>query len=175
MRKTTQYGRPKRETDSCHHCGSFGKPRPLRGSVVRECENCAARWSDPRLALALERQGIDVCMMDMLSSVARVTNPFELPVRQSRRMVMTGQSTGGTPLSDALSVAADRVRWKRGETFVVVITDGEPDSEEAYADTLDDIGAFAGSTIGMALVGIFGLAFCWYGVGMVRSDSRALA
>ncbi|EMA37766.1 hypothetical protein C447_12360 [Halococcus hamelinensis 100A6] len=34
---------------------------------------------------------------------------------------------------------------------------------------------FAGSTVGMALVGIFGLAFCWYGVGMVRTDSRALA
>jgi hypothetical protein len=33
---------------------------------------------------------------------------------------------------------------------------------------------FVGSTAGMVMVGILGLVFCWYGIGMVRTGSWSL-
>ncbi|RJT07559.1 hypothetical protein [Halococcus sp. IIIV-5B] len=34
---------------------------------------------------------------------------------------------------------------------------------------------FAGSLAEAVMVGVLGFVFCWYGVGMIRRDSRALA
>ena len=112
------------------------------GSMSSDDIACAERAS-AGLGMALERAGVDVCIMDMHAKTARVANPFEFPVAESREMIVTGETGGGTPLAEALSVAADRVRWKPGETFVVVITDGKPDNPGEYRDTLNDIGQFA--------------------------------
>ena len=95
------------------------------------------------IALAFERIGIDVCLMDMLENTARIVSPFETPIEDARRAAVTGETGGGTPLAQALSTVADRVRWKPGQTFAVVVTDGQPNDPGAYADALEDIGHFA--------------------------------
>lgn len=113
-----------------------------RSTSMKGDISCAER-ATTSLALAFERVGVNICVMDMYLNTPRVAKPFELPVSHSKDMLMTGETGGNTPLSEALSVAADQVRWKGKEPFVVVITDGEPNSPTEYEDTLTEIGKYA--------------------------------
>ncbi|WP_299331661.1 VWA domain-containing protein [Haloplanus sp.] len=89
-------------------------------------------------AFALESVGVEVTILDLHDSTVRLVKTGTEGVRETRNRVLTGRAGGGTPLSDALSLA--RARFIDAENpFVLVVTDGLPDDEAAYTAELDTV------------------------------------
>lgn len=89
-------------------------------------------------AFALESVGVAVTILDLHDSTVRLVKTGTENVRETRNRILTGRAGGGTPLSDALSLA--RARFIDAENpFVLVVTDGLPDDETAYTAELDAV------------------------------------
>lgn len=109
----------------------------MSGAPVRDAEEAMAS-----MALALEkvnrRDKINVSVMDLLNSEARLTLPFGADITSERGNLVTpnGQSGGGTPLAQVLHLARKRVQQEDSQPFMVVITDGRPSSLQKYRSEL---------------------------------------
>lgn len=78
------------------------------------------------LAYALEEIEIKMCVIDMCNSKPRLAKPYRRKVEPLDNL-LTGETSGGTPLSDALRLARKRVEDREGTPFCIVVTDGQPD------------------------------------------------
>lgn len=88
------------------------------------------------LAYALEKIDIETCVIDMCHSKPRLAKPYGRDVEPSLDSLLTGETGGGTPLSDALRLARRRVEDREGTPFCIVVTDGQPDDQQDYVDEL---------------------------------------
>ncbi len=88
------------------------------------------------LAYALEEIEIETCVIDMCNSKPRLAKPYGRKVEPALDNLLTGETSGGTPLSDALRLARKRVEDREGTPFCIVVTDGQPDDQQAYVDEL---------------------------------------
>jgi len=89
-----------------------------------------------RFALACEDLGINVAIMDFIQNDARLIKPFSVETEHVQASLMSGETGGGTPLSDALGLARRLLDQRRDSPLVLVITDGEPGSTEDYQEEL---------------------------------------
>lgn len=89
-----------------------------------------------KYALALEALKINVCVIDMYDNNARIVSPFGVDVSNAKGELLTTQTAGTTPLSDALEVARNRVMMENYEPIMVVVTDGRPDNPDKYQQTI---------------------------------------
>lgn len=90
------------------------------------------------LTFALEELDIDTCVIDMCGSRPRLAKPYGCPVEPNLDSLLTGETGGGTPLSEALRLARERVAEREEHPFCIVVTDGKPDNQTAYKDELRD-------------------------------------
>ncbi|MDT3437840.1 VWA domain-containing protein [Haloarcula sp. 1CSR25-25] len=89
-------------------------------------------------ALALEQLGVNVAIVDLYRSNARMVKPFGTPTRQVRNNLTSKETGGGTPLSDALVVSRERVRQEPHFPFMFVVSDGKPHNSERYLTALEE-------------------------------------
>lgn len=89
------------------------------------------------LALALEKAGIETCIIELWRNETRLVKPFGRSVATSRRELTSHRASGGTPLTDTLKIARERVLQQPSTPFMIVVGDGKPADESAYTTELD--------------------------------------
>lgn len=100
----------------------------MGGKPIEAAENATAQ-----LVHAFSEVGVDVSVISVWDDCPWLEVPFGGDVRDYGDHVLTGRACGGTPLSDALTLARDRVRTGDGyEPLVIVVTDGVPNDESRY-------------------------------------------
>lgn len=107
----------------------------MGGQPVRDAEEALGS-----MAIALNKVNrqdkINVSVLDLLNSQARLTLPFGVDPQDKRGNLFSGQSGGGTPLSKVLYLARQRVLEEDSHPFMVVVTDGQPANHEKYKEEL---------------------------------------
>lgn len=96
----------------------------------------AAERATATLAMALEAIEVDTCLIDMYQDEPRVAKPFGTDVEDELRSILTGDYSGGTPLSPCLKLARNHLRKRSSHPFMIVVTDGRPDNQERYGEIL---------------------------------------
>ena len=108
----------------------------MSGNAINNAEIAAGS-----VALACEKVGIDTCILGMYNNEAQLTKPFGVDTdKKKENIVRAGQNqtSGGTPLSDTVFLARQRVQQNSDKNpFMVVITDGAPGRPEKYREQLD--------------------------------------
>jgi hypothetical protein len=98
----------------------------------------AAEAATAQLVHALTTVGVDTSVLSLYRSQPRLELPFGGQPRRFADHLTSAAIGGGTPLSDAIAVARERVSTGSGHRpFVIVITDGQPDRPEQYVTELD--------------------------------------
>ncbi len=109
--------------------GSMGSLLDSGAGQIRPAEDAVAR-----LAAALHGVGVDVSVLSLYEGLVTLELPFGVDPASCADRLLTGRADGGTPLSDAVTVARRRVGHGEGRVpFVVVVTDGGVDDEDGDA------------------------------------------
>lgn len=90
------------------------------------------------LAYAFELLGITTAVLDLHGNEARLAHAFGQSLEETRGVLFSGVSGGGTPLSQVLHLARKRVTIEDSNPFMVVVTDGKPADHETYREELDN-------------------------------------
>ena len=104
------------------------------GSMSRQIH--AAEQAATALAFALEEVGIETLVVDLCGSSPRLAKPASVDVESKLDALLSGQTSGGTPLAETLRLARERLEERGGNPFVVVVTDGQPSDQQAYLEEL---------------------------------------
>lgn len=97
-----------------------------------------AESSTIQLAKALEECDIEVSILDFYGGTIRILKPFELDVHEARYRLATNQTSGGTPLGDALETATELLNQYPEPGHVIALTDDQPSNEQRYRSVLRD-------------------------------------
>jgi uncharacterized protein YegL len=84
-----------------------------------------------RFALAAERLGIRVAIIDFIDGQARLAKPFAVETRHVQTTLLDTDCGGGTPLAEAIGLAQTVVETQRDEQLIITVTDGRPSDVEA--------------------------------------------
>lgn len=99
-----------------------------------------AESSSVALLWALQNLGVDVSLMDMHSNTPRIALPLGGEVQQFKEKLFTEESSGGTPLSEAIELAHMRLEREADKfPFMIVVTDGQPNDSERYKEAIGNI------------------------------------
>lgn len=90
------------------------------------------------LYFALEELGVNTSLMSLYQGMANLEVPFNADIDHHTRSAFTGVCVMGTPLSQTLELAKERLEQEDGHKFVIVVTDGIPDDEDRYANVLEE-------------------------------------
>jgi Mg-chelatase subunit ChlD len=107
----------------------------MSGRDIDTTEQAVAQF-----ALAAEDIGIDVCVLDVYDDRPRVLSPFNTDTETTASSLISGYTSGTTPLTDTLVLARERMRQEstRGLTpLMLVVTDGKPNNRETYLQELE--------------------------------------
>lgn len=104
------------------------------GSMGSKIE--AAERALVMLSHALEQLDIEVSIVDMYRSSARLAKPFGVQTKHSLDRLLTGATGGSTPLSEVLRVARERVEGGNEVPAMIVLTDGQPNDPQSYLEEL---------------------------------------
>ena len=103
-----------------------------------------------RFALACEDLGINVAIIDFVHGDARLIKPFSVETEHVQASLMSGETGGGTPLTDALGLARCLLDQRRDSPLVIIITDGKPGSADDYQQELQQTyGPVCGLTLAL--------------------------
>lgn len=104
------------------------------GSMRRDIhdteEACAS------LAYALHSLDIDTSVLDVCDRTPKLAKPFGVDPKNCLETLLTGETSGSTPLSPALRIARERLEEREEFPFVVILTDGRPDNPREYMTEL---------------------------------------
>jgi Mg-chelatase subunit ChlD len=89
------------------------------------------------LSQALESIGIQTCLVEMYRSSARIAIPFTVDTADVPEAVLTGETSGGTPLAEVLHLSREYVSEMDAKPAMLTVTDGKPSDEKAYFEQLD--------------------------------------
>lgn len=101
-------------------------------SVLSEAERGAGS-----LTKCIEDLGIDVCQISMYGGDICIEKDFPEKTENIEYNMFSDMSTGGTPLTETLLLARERVQEWWGDPLIFVVTDGVPDDSEMYRKQLD--------------------------------------
>jgi len=99
-----------------------------------EIEN--AEMAVGALTAALDEVGVRTSLLDLYQSEARLVKPFGQDLTDVKEHVFNGQAGGGTPLTQVLKLARERLS-DHDNPFMIVVTDGRPANQSEYRDVLD--------------------------------------
>ncbi|MEZ3117881.1 VWA domain-containing protein [Halobaculum sp. MBLA0147] len=104
-----------------------GRTNSLIGTAVRAVGLFAA---------AAEELAMDVAIIDFYDEEARLIKPVATDLEYVHDRLLTDETSGGTPLSDALELAVAHTRSQQKEPLVVSVTDGAPASNSDCIDVI---------------------------------------
>lgn len=105
----------------------------MRGDRIKQAETATAQ-----LVYALHDVGVDVSVLSLLDDAPYLELPFGGTPDRYADAITTQRAHGWTPLSDTLEIARHRLDAGAGSRpFIVVVTDGHPDDEDAFSAQLD--------------------------------------
>ncbi|MFC6954953.1 VWA domain-containing protein [Halorubellus litoreus] len=105
----------------------------MDGDRIRDAESATAQ-----LVHALHDVGVDVSVLSLLENAPFLELPFGGTPNRYADAITAGRASGWTPLTDTLEIARNRLDAGSGtRSFIVVVTDGAPDDEDAFLDQLD--------------------------------------
>jgi hypothetical protein len=84
-----------------------------------------------RFAIAAERLGIRVAIVDFIDGQARLAKPFSVETRHVQTTLLDTDCGGGTPLAEAIGLARIVVETQRDEPLIITVTDDRPGDVEA--------------------------------------------
>jgi Mg-chelatase subunit ChlD len=114
-------------------------------NLIHTAEDAVARF-----ALACEDLGINVAIIDFVHGDARLIKPFSVETEHVQASLMSGETGGGTPLTDALGLARCLLDQRRDSPLVIIITDGKPGSADDYQQELQQTyGPVCGLTLAL--------------------------
>lgn len=109
-----------------------GSLDPIGGeNMVKETEVAVGA-----LAGSLMNVGVDVSVISFYKGRQYLDLPFGMNIEKRKRSLFNGYADGGTPLSDSLVLARERLKRRGGNPFIIVVTDGHPANRELYRDEL---------------------------------------
>lgn len=109
---------------------SFGMILDRSGSMGRS-EMESAEVALGTLVMALEQVGVDVMVIELYNTEARLAKPFGAPWKQYKDELFHGRTGGTTPLSDAVDLARSRL-LKEENAYLTVVTDGKPNDSDKF-------------------------------------------
>jgi hypothetical protein len=89
------------------------------------------------LVFALETVDVEVSVLELLDKEVRLAKSAEVAAGQASGRLFHGEATGGTPLTDTLHIARERLKRVTGTRFLFVVTDGLPADPDRYREALD--------------------------------------
>lgn len=104
----------------------------MSGGKIRKAEEALGS-----LAMALEEVGVDVMIVELYSSRARLAKPFAKDVEQAKAEIFSGQVSGGTPLTPALEMSRERLKMEGENSYMVVVTDGAPAAPGQFTNEIN--------------------------------------
>jgi len=109
----------------------------MKGSEMIPAEKATAT-----LMIALEEAGVKTELVDFYGDMPRVikTKSQEV-VRDNGKILDGGSAAGNTPLGAVMQLVSERLEGSRDKPFVVVVTDGQPNSEDSYLDAVSELAA----------------------------------
>lgn len=107
------------------------------------------------LMKALEDAGVKTELLDFHREIPRLIKTRSQNIEDEKGNVLRGpnHADGGTPLGEVLQLLPDRISAQDGQPFVVVVTDGEPDSQRTYRDAIEQLNAEGVSVLGVMVGG----------------------
>jgi hypothetical protein len=99
----------------------------MSGKTVEEAEVALGT-----LGLALEDVGASTAVLDLYSSEAQLAKTLNTPMDQAKNRVFNGKACGGTPLTETVQLAKERLVREDGNNIMVVITDGCPGNADRF-------------------------------------------
>lgn len=118
------------ETD--HHCLFVLDRSGSMTNHVRVAERAMGM-----LVVALEAVDVEVSVLELLDKEVRLAKPADREVGRAAERLFHGEATGGTPLTDTLHIARERLKRESGKRFLFVVTDGLPADPDRYSAALD--------------------------------------
>lgn len=88
------------------------------------------------LAMALNNVGVNTSVIGLEGNDTVLELPFGAPVDSKKGHMFRSDTGGGTPLSKAVFLARHRLMQENSNPFMIVITDGMPDTPSRYKDEL---------------------------------------
>lgn len=104
----------------------------MSGSDVERMETAVGS-----LAYGLDGVDVDTSVVTFEGRSTYLEKPFGGDIEGHEDNLFSATTGGGTPMHRALEVARARIGHKRGQSFVVVVTDGYPDNRSAYLSELE--------------------------------------
>jgi Mg-chelatase subunit ChlD len=89
-----------------------------------------------RFAVAAERLGIRVAIIDFIDGQARLAKPFAVESRHVQTTLLDAGCGGGTPLAEAIGLARTVVETQRDDPLIITVTDDRPGDVEAVTREL---------------------------------------
>lgn len=105
------------------------------GSMNRDIEETEEACAS--MAYALSALNIETCVIDVCGRTPKLAKPFEVDPEDCTETLLTGETSGSTPLTPALRVARERLKERDEFPFVVILTDGRPNKRRKYMDELE--------------------------------------
>lgn len=103
----------------------------MGGEDIKRAEDAVVQ-----AALALDACGVDVCIIDFYQNGIRILKPFEQPIEECKSRLLTGATSGRTPLGKALAFATEQLELYREPGHIIAITDDDPTDESRYREVL---------------------------------------
>lgn len=98
----------------------------------------AAETAVTALTHSLTTVGVSVGVLSVWEGQVCLEHPFGGTPSKTARRLLSERTGGQTPLTDAIATARNRIHHGEGtQPFIVVLTDGEPDDEDAYREQLN--------------------------------------
>lgn len=89
-----------------------------------------------RFAVACEDLGIDVAVVDFYDDTARLAKPASVDAEFAQEALLNTDASGGTPLSDALTLATSLSEMDSKESIIITMTDGKPRDVDATTEVI---------------------------------------
>jgi hypothetical protein len=105
----------------------------MGGQDIRDAEEAIGS-----LAYALQKVGVNTSILDLYGSQARLALAFGQDMMDQRKVMFSGDTSGGTPLAEVVHLARKRVQGEDSEPFMIVVTDGAPGNRDKYINELNN-------------------------------------
>lgn len=122
-----------------------------RSYSMKRSEMGPAERATATLMIALEEAGVKTELVDFYDNTPRVIKTRSQDADDEKGSIIRGSAAaeGGTPLGAVMQLLEGRLEGTHGKPFVIVITDGAPNSTSAYKDAIMNMDApILGVTIG---------------------------
>ena len=108
----------------------------MKGQDMVSAEDAVAS-----MMLALEMAEVETELLELHKNDTKLIKTASQKTESNKGNILRGENSasGRTPLGETMKVLSSRIDQSAENTFVVIVTDGKPNSEEVYLDALESM------------------------------------